>query len=417
VRNERPDNSDTEDDSAYEIEVCEAMLCAISDGEDRVALDEAYSIMTDSRQKKKSAQRTFVQARAVVKDIRKSRRFFKPKKANVVDDALVVTKKPFPKRASTPSSSRTRAPSSNSKGMLEKACFRCGSKSHVIADCPKPKPQLPSSNFVEEVATFTTDKDLKGSTTTGECSHFSSSSPPRGGRSRSSSSPLFSGSLPSAETMPAPDSKHALQEELLECKQRVKELERKIELKNELEPLQARQSKIVRELYRDELGSDRSTARGSREEHLQERDRSGGRDRSKRDRSQRRGRSQKKDRSQKRDSSKKRDRSRGREKKDKAYRLSKREDRDEPGPQRGEKKRIKIEAKTRSPSRRPQSPPIAPRSPSDDGPSEERFPKVRQPQPPKGPPPPYPKQNPPDSEIEQESEEEEEEEHEDDPGG
>ena len=78
------------------------MLGELSEGEDKVELEQALAVMYDARKKKKDAQQTFVQARAVVRDIKKTRKFFRPRKPQALATFGPV-KKPnsFPKRSNS----------------------------------------------------------------------------------------------------------------------------------------------------------------------------------------------------------------------------------------------------------------------------------------------------------------------------
>ena len=139
-------------DSEQELNDGEALLAELSDEEEKGELQEALATMHDARGKKKQAQRTFVQARAVVRDIKKSRRFFRPRKANAAFTRFPTAKK---QQRSSSQPARNQSPHPNKKvsGGTQKTgssgtkrCFRCGSKDHVIAECSDPRPGTTSSS-------------------------------------------------------------------------------------------------------------------------------------------------------------------------------------------------------------------------------------------------------------------------------
>jgi hypothetical protein len=74
------ENHEEESNSESEFEDALYMLDRLEEqDEDRKSLEEALSLMHDARSKRRSAQRTFVQARAVVRDIKRTRRLFRPR--------------------------------------------------------------------------------------------------------------------------------------------------------------------------------------------------------------------------------------------------------------------------------------------------------------------------------------------------
>ena len=74
------ENHEEESNSESEFEDALYMLDRLEEqDEDRKSLEEALSLMHDARSKRRSAQRTFVQARAVVRDIKRIRRIFRPR--------------------------------------------------------------------------------------------------------------------------------------------------------------------------------------------------------------------------------------------------------------------------------------------------------------------------------------------------
>ena len=190
--NEAADDRSSSGDSNSEIERGEACLAEISDGEDRVELESALATMHDARNKKRIAQRSFVQARAIVRDIRKNRRFFRPRKEKAHAAMNASKRFPTPKRRST-------STPQNNKGNANtprRRCYRCGSEDHEIKDCTKPKPTTPSGHFAIEVASMADD----------------------------------------------------LERELAAAKKRTRELEKQIELRKELERVRERERELLKKL-------------------------------------------------------------------------------------------------------------------------------------------------------------------------
>ena len=239
--------SDQGTDSEAEFREGEAMLGELSDDDERSELEQALALMHDSKVKKKQAQRTFVQARAVVREIKKGRKFFRPRKAN----AAFPSRNSSNKLPKTPTSSRSQSkprshsqstskPTSSKTGKPEMKCFRCGGD-HPIKDCSEPKPG--TANLAEETA------------------HMADS----------------------------------LEQELRALDRKRAELRRKIELKKELKELEDKKRQIERELYKKDRSRDRSRDRRRKEkekvrerEKTRDRDRTRGRSREKHRRTRRR---------------------------------------------------------------------------------------------------------------------------------
>ena len=132
----RADTEADSDGTDYE-QVAVGLLERIeSDDEERAAVEEALQVLQTSRTNIKKHKRNFVQARALIRDVRKNRKFF-PRKASV--------------NAALP---KFKNRSSSSSG--KKLCFRCGGD-HLIKDCKAPKPTTPTKSSAHFVFMNTED--------------------------------------------------------------------------------------------------------------------------------------------------------------------------------------------------------------------------------------------------------------------
>ena len=117
------------DQSDSELEA--QLLNELSDDEDRTALAEALIAKHDAKTQIKSARRSYAQAKATVREIKKTRRKFFPRNRNA-HSAMANSFQRKDKRAQFPKKvikTKTKLP-----------CFRCGKTDHLIADCPNPPP-------------------------------------------------------------------------------------------------------------------------------------------------------------------------------------------------------------------------------------------------------------------------------------
>lgn len=116
-----------------------ALLGSSCEEDDRTALAEAYQIMRTSRDTMKKARRSFTQAKALVRDVKKQRKgnFFRRKDSAAAHAANELRLKV---------KNMTR-PQNNAKDGL---CFRCGKKGHIAKDCKQPPPTTQKAHFAEE---------------------------------------------------------------------------------------------------------------------------------------------------------------------------------------------------------------------------------------------------------------------------
>jgi hypothetical protein len=149
-----PGNTGSSDD----IEEGEALLAEVSGESDQENLQLALRAMWESKDKKKVARRTFVQARAVMKDIKRRRAFFRPRReqANVFIPNRPKTPQPKtaqknPKRSSSAGLSHQNSGRSIAAAADDESlCYRCGKKGHIARKCTAPRPL--SANLAEETA-------------------------------------------------------------------------------------------------------------------------------------------------------------------------------------------------------------------------------------------------------------------------
>ena len=148
----------------------EALLAEISEESEQENLQTALRAMWESKDKKKVARRTFVQARAVMKDIKRKRSFFRPRKETAHAFIPSRSKSTVPKPAQTKASFRSSSSGPNHKNSGKiassasnstKLCYRCGGKDHIAKDCTQPRPL--SANLAEEVAGMAESSDSESS--------------------------------------------------------------------------------------------------------------------------------------------------------------------------------------------------------------------------------------------------------------
>jgi hypothetical protein len=113
-------------DDSDDDEMIAEMLGEISDDEEREELAEAVIRKHEARQQIRSGKRTFAQAKATIREIKRSRKRFFPRKANLAK--FKGSRKPG-----------FGPPKKHSSGQGP-PCFRCGSTKHLIKDCPEPSP-------------------------------------------------------------------------------------------------------------------------------------------------------------------------------------------------------------------------------------------------------------------------------------
>ena len=124
------------DQSDSELEA--QLLNELSDDEDRTALAEALIAKHDAKTQIKSARRSYAQAKATVREIKKTRRKFFPRNRNA-HSAMANAFQRKDKRAQFPKKvikTKTKLP-----------CFRCGKTDHLIADCPNPLHQIQDTSL------------------------------------------------------------------------------------------------------------------------------------------------------------------------------------------------------------------------------------------------------------------------------
>ena len=139
---EHSSGPETEEESAA---ILAALIDEDPDGEDTTALAAALQNVRDSKIAKKRANRTLAQARAIVSDIKKSRKFYPRgrnnanamnyQKKSMNNRSFPKTFKSKPKRSPTPAAGRMSTPAGSGKGDV---CFRCGKEGHVARNCTKP---------------------------------------------------------------------------------------------------------------------------------------------------------------------------------------------------------------------------------------------------------------------------------------
>ena len=139
----------------------EAILELLSDDDEKQNLCEAIKAFTQGQKQMKSGRRTFTQAKAMIRDIKKQRKpmFFqrrKPNKSFALEDDEEEAhfsnfnkdkKNKFPKKKPF-YSTRPAAPSAHADAVdvFKMQCFNCGKKGHLVRDC---KSSRPSANTVD----------------------------------------------------------------------------------------------------------------------------------------------------------------------------------------------------------------------------------------------------------------------------
>ena len=110
------------------------LLDQLSDDDEKAALAEALIAKYDAKTQIKSARRSYAQAKATVREIKKTRRRFFPRSRN----ANSITAYSFQRKDKRSPLSKRLVKGSKPKPKLP--CFRCGDPDHLIAQCPKPPP-------------------------------------------------------------------------------------------------------------------------------------------------------------------------------------------------------------------------------------------------------------------------------------
>ena len=114
----------------------------LSDPEDQEAYTAAVSMHLEGRKKFKQGARNMAQARAIVKDLKKNRKFFGRRPSQQAHGAFPVKQK----RPNQPTRNAN-SPHPNRAAGSRGPCFRCGATGHSIAQCPQPKPS--AANLAE----------------------------------------------------------------------------------------------------------------------------------------------------------------------------------------------------------------------------------------------------------------------------
>ena len=135
------------DSSSHQTENDEDLANHMSDDEEKQDLCNALINKWTGKKQFQKGRRTYTQAKAVIRTIRRSRqgRFNRRTKSYANSMTTPKQKRPQSKKRAMSNPPKTNTPSANAAGRSNslgrdgnsKLCFICGSESHLARDCPK----------------------------------------------------------------------------------------------------------------------------------------------------------------------------------------------------------------------------------------------------------------------------------------